>query len=71
MTIPGDTSQLQAWRSSRPLRFRATRAYWLTLRILAGYLWLRLWKPLLGPSLYNRRLAFSQVKETFYQDTLD
>src|SRR6185369_9812460 len=26
-------------------------------RILAGYAWLRLWKPVLGPSLYNRRLT--------------
>jgi ubiquinone biosynthesis protein len=51
-----DTAQLQAWKTDRPTRFRATRAYWLTVRILAGYLWLLLWKPLLGPALYNRRL---------------
>src|SRR3954468_9232092 len=52
-----DTEQLIAWRARRPLRFRALRAYWVTLRILAGYLWLLLWKPVLGPSLYNRRLV--------------
>jgi len=32
-----DTAELQAWRSERPLRFRATRAYLLTIRILLGY----------------------------------
>ena len=52
-----DTATLQAWRTERPIRFRATRAYWLTVRILLGYLWLRLWKPLIGPSLYNRLLV--------------
>ncbi|HEU4993442.1 MAG TPA: AarF/UbiB family protein [Gemmatimonadaceae bacterium] len=52
-----DTEQLQAWRTARPRRFRAQKAYWLTVRILAGYLWLRLWRPMLGPSLYNRRLV--------------
>ena len=56
MAMPADTEQLIAWRSRRPLRFRAVRAYWITLRILGGYAWLLLWKPLLGPSLYNRRL---------------
>jgi ubiquinone biosynthesis protein len=55
--MPGDTEELVAWRVRRPLRLRAARAYWLTIRILAGYLWLRLWKPVLGPSLYNRRLV--------------
>lgn len=54
--MANDTAQLQAWRTARPTRFRAQRAYWLTTRILAGYLWLRLWRPVLGPSLYNRRL---------------
>jgi predicted unusual protein kinase regulating ubiquinone biosynthesis (AarF/ABC1/UbiB family) len=52
-----DTAQLQAWRASRPTRFRATRAYVLTVRILVGYAWLRLWKPLLAPSLYNAKLV--------------
>jgi ubiquinone biosynthesis protein len=51
-----DTAELQAWREVRPLRFRATKAYWLTIRILTGYVWLRLWKPVLGQSLYNARL---------------
>jgi predicted unusual protein kinase regulating ubiquinone biosynthesis (AarF/ABC1/UbiB family) len=52
-----DTAELQAWRHARSTRFRALRAYWLTLRIVAGYAWLRLWKPLLGEGLYNRRLV--------------
>jgi predicted unusual protein kinase regulating ubiquinone biosynthesis (AarF/ABC1/UbiB family) len=52
-----DTSQLIAWRAGRPTRFRALRAYTLTIRIVAGYGWLRLWKPFLGPGLYNRRLV--------------
>ena len=55
--MPADTEQLIAWRSRRPLRFRALRAYWITLRILSGYLWLLAWKPVLGQSLYNRRLV--------------
>ena len=55
--MPADTEQLIAWRSRRPLRFRALRAYSVTLRILAGYLWLLIWKPVLGQSLYNRRLV--------------
>jgi predicted unusual protein kinase regulating ubiquinone biosynthesis (AarF/ABC1/UbiB family) len=54
--MSSDTEQLQAWKTGRPTRFRAQRAYWLTARILAGYLWLRLWKPVLGQSLYQRRL---------------
>jgi predicted unusual protein kinase regulating ubiquinone biosynthesis (AarF/ABC1/UbiB family) len=52
-----DTAELQAWRTARPTRFRAVRAYTLTVRILAGYLWLRLWRPVLGPSLYEARLV--------------
>lgn len=39
------------------MRFRAAKAYWLTVRILAGYAWLRLWRPVLGPSLYAARLV--------------
>ena len=35
---------------------RVLRAYWITLRILLGYAWLRLWRPVLGPSLYASRL---------------
>jgi len=48
---------LQTRTTARPTRLRAQKAYWLTGRILAGYLWLRLWKPILGQSLYNRRLV--------------
>jgi ubiquinone biosynthesis protein len=52
-----DTAELQAWRATRSTRFRALRAYWLTIRIVAGYAWLLLWKPVLGESLYKRRLV--------------
>lgn len=52
-----DTAELQAWRAARPARFRALRAYAVTARILAGYLWLRMWRPVLGPSLYQRKLV--------------
>ena len=52
-----DTQELQAWRVARPTRFRAVKAYGLTIRILAGYAWLRLWRPMLGASLYNARLV--------------
>src|SRR2546422_8355021 len=38
-------------------RFRAATAYWITLRILSGYAWLRLWRLVLGPSLYNTKLV--------------
>src|SRR5258708_4194833 len=55
--MESDTAQLQAWKTGRSTRFRAQKAYVLTVRILAGYLWLRIWKPVLGPSLYNRRLV--------------
>jgi predicted unusual protein kinase regulating ubiquinone biosynthesis (AarF/ABC1/UbiB family) len=51
-----DTAELQAWRERGSLRFRATKAYWLTVRILAGYLWLRLIRPILGSNLYEQRL---------------
>jgi len=53
----GDTEQLQAWKTGRSTRFRAQQVYWLTVRILVGYVWLRAWKPVLGPSLYNQRLV--------------
>lgn len=52
-----DTAELQAWKTTRPTRFRAVRAYWLTVRILAGYAWLGLWRPVLGPSLYASKLV--------------
>jgi ubiquinone biosynthesis protein len=55
--MESDTAQLQAWKIGRTTRFRALKAYALTVRILAGYLWLRIWKPVIGPSLYNRRLV--------------
>lgn len=54
--MTSDTAELQAWREVRPLRFRAARAYWLTVRILLGYLWLRAIKPIVGPAHYNRLL---------------
>jgi ubiquinone biosynthesis protein len=55
--MESDTKQLQAWKTGRSTRFRAQKAYWLTVRILAGYLWLRIWKPILGSGLYDRRLV--------------
>jgi predicted unusual protein kinase regulating ubiquinone biosynthesis (AarF/ABC1/UbiB family) len=42
--------------SGRP-RFRLARAYSVTIRVLASYLWLRLWRPLLGPDAYARGLV--------------
>jgi ubiquinone biosynthesis protein len=51
------TAEYAIQRAGTPTRFRAAKAYWITVRILAGYLWLRLWRPLLGPSLYNARLV--------------
>ena len=51
------TAEFAIARAGTPTRFRALTAYWLTARILAGYLWLRLWRPVLGPSLYNARLV--------------
>src|SRR4051812_24498419 len=54
--MPSHPGQRES-RSTRPTRFRALRAYWIAVRILVGYLWLRVWRPLLGPSLYQRRLV--------------
>jgi predicted unusual protein kinase regulating ubiquinone biosynthesis (AarF/ABC1/UbiB family) len=54
--IPGKTAEYAIARAGTPTTFRATKAYWITVRILGGYLWLRLWRPVLGPSLYNARL---------------
>jgi ubiquinone biosynthesis protein len=51
------TAEYAIARAGTPTRFRAFKAYWLTARILAGYLWLRLWAPVLGPSLYNAKLV--------------
>ena len=53
----GQTAEYAIQRAGTPIRLRAEKAYWLTVRILAGYLWLRLWRPVLGPSLYNARLV--------------
>ena len=55
--MSNQTAEYAIARAGTPLRFRGVRAYWLTIRILAGYLWLRLWRPVLGPSLYNARLV--------------
>jgi ubiquinone biosynthesis protein len=55
--MPNLTAEYAIARAGTPMRFRAAKAYWLTVRILAGYLWLRLWRPVLGPSLYGARLA--------------
>jgi ubiquinone biosynthesis protein len=54
--VPHNTAEYAVARAGTPTRFRAAKAYWLTVRILTGYLWLRLWRPVLGPSLYNDRL---------------
>ncbi|HEX3866243.1 MAG TPA: AarF/UbiB family protein [Gemmatimonadaceae bacterium] len=55
--MPSDTEELQAWRVARPTRLRATRAYSLTIRILAGYAWLRLRRPFLGADRYDALLV--------------
>ncbi len=55
--MPSDTEELQAWRVARPTRFRAARAYWVTIRILAGYTWLFLWRPVLGQKRYDELLV--------------
>jgi ubiquinone biosynthesis protein len=51
------TAEYAIQRAGTPTQFRALKAYWLTARILLGYLWLRLWKPILGPSLYQQKLV--------------
>ena len=51
------TAEYAIQRAGTPTRFRALKAYWLTARILLGYLWLRLWMPVLGPSLYQQKLV--------------
>ncbi len=43
-------------QGGRP-RFRLARAYWVTVRVLASYAWLRLWRPVIGPDAYARRLV--------------
>ena len=41
---------------TRP-RFRVARAYLVTLRVLASYGWLRLWRPLMSAERYAERLS--------------
>jgi len=41
---------------ARP-RFRLARAYVVTARVLLSYLWLRIWRPVLGEGAYNAKLA--------------
>jgi len=55
-SVPHNTAEYAVARAGTPMRFRAAKAYWLTVRILSGYLWLRLWRPVFGPSLYSDRL---------------
>ncbi|MGH7678131.1 MAG: hypothetical protein ACRENU_06665, partial [Gemmatimonadaceae bacterium] len=55
--MTSQTAEYAISRAGTPIRFRASKAYWLTVRILLGYLWLRIWRPILGPSLYNARLV--------------
>ncbi|MEX2153453.1 MAG: AarF/UbiB family protein [Gemmatimonadaceae bacterium] len=54
--MPSHTAEFAIARAGTPTRFRATKAYALTIRILSGYVWLRLWKPVLGQNLYNAKL---------------
>jgi predicted unusual protein kinase regulating ubiquinone biosynthesis (AarF/ABC1/UbiB family) len=54
MTSPLRADAFTQSRSSP--RFRVARAYAVTLRVLGSYLWLRLWRPLLGPDVYQRAL---------------
>ena len=61
MTVPGRrppprTKSEAPPPPSRP-RFRLVRAYWVTMRVLASYLWLRLWRPVLGAGAYQAKLA--------------
>ena len=44
-------------RGRAPSRFRIARAYGATIRVLASYLWLRLWRSVLGPDAYARALV--------------
>ena len=54
--MTNQTAEHAIARAGTPTRFRATKAYAITLRILLGYLWLRLWRPLLGPGRYEAKL---------------
>jgi predicted unusual protein kinase regulating ubiquinone biosynthesis (AarF/ABC1/UbiB family) len=55
--MPNYTAEVAIARAGTPTRFRAAKAQWIAVRILAGYVWLRLWRPVLGPSLYNVKLV--------------
>ncbi|HEX6158579.1 MAG TPA: AarF/UbiB family protein, partial [Thermoanaerobaculia bacterium] len=55
--MPDRTAEHAIARSGTPTRFRAAKAYWLAVRSLAGYLWLRLWRPVYGPGLYQAKLV--------------
>jgi len=55
--VNNETAEYAIARAGTPIRFRAAKAYWLTVRILLGYLWLRLWRPVLGPGLYDAKLV--------------
>jgi ubiquinone biosynthesis protein len=55
--MPNYTAEVAIARAGTPTRFRAAKAQWIAVRILAGYMWLRLWRPVLGPSLYNVKLV--------------
>jgi ubiquinone biosynthesis protein len=57
MPLSSDTEELQAWRRARPTRFRSARAYWITIRILSGYAWLRLRRPFFSEAGYDARLV--------------
>jgi predicted unusual protein kinase regulating ubiquinone biosynthesis (AarF/ABC1/UbiB family) len=53
---PRTKSDAEPMPPSRP-RFRLARAYWVTMRVMTGYAWLRLWRPVLGAGAYQARLA--------------
>ncbi|MEX2177301.1 MAG: AarF/UbiB family protein [Gemmatimonadaceae bacterium] len=51
------TAEYAIERAGTPIRFRAAKAYAITLRILIGYLWLAIWRPVLGQNLYEAKLV--------------
>jgi ubiquinone biosynthesis protein len=55
--MPNYTAEVAIARAGTPTRFRAAKAQWIAVRILAGYMWLRLWRPVLGQSLYDAKLV--------------
>jgi ubiquinone biosynthesis protein len=55
--MPSHTAEYAIARAGTPTRFRAAKAYAIAVRILLGYAWLRLWRPVLGPSLYHAKLV--------------